>query len=211
VAATNPLPMMNKTWLAALSGVVGGVVLLAAFRFAWVPADEHTHYHANFAVFVDGQRLDLSGDEYMEEISACKVGETVQPTQRVHLHSNNPDVVHVHHEGVTWGHLFTNLGMGLGEEYLALDDGPVLTEGEGRTLKVVLNGQPQFAVDNQLIRSGDRLLVSYGPASEEEVVASQFPAVADNAEEYNQRQDPAACAGAHETTLWDRVRHAFAG
>jgi hypothetical protein len=36
-----------------------------------------------------------------------------------------------HHEGVTWGHLLANLGFGVGEDYLALDDGPVLTEVRG--------------------------------------------------------------------------------
>lgn len=153
--------------------------------------------------------VDLSADEYMEDVAACAVGETVLPTARAHLHNNNSDVAHVHHEGVTWGHLFANLGFGLGEEYLAMDNGPVLTEGEGRTLKFILNGRPQFAVHNELIRSEDRLLISYGSESVAEVLQNQFASVATNAEEYNRRQDPAGCAGAQERTLWDRIRHAF--
>lgn len=192
-------------------GLLGGIAALVLFRLALAGPPEPVHFHANFALFVDGQRVDLSGDEYMEEVGACKTGERILPTERAHLHNNNPDVAHVHHEGVTWGHLLANLGYGLGQEYLALKGGAVLTEGEGRTLKLILNGQPQFAVDNELIQSGDRLLVSFGPESEAEVIRTQFPRVAANAEEYNSRQDPAGCAGAHEATLWERLRHAVAG
>lgn len=199
-----------KTLLITILGIVVGILALAAYRFAFVPVEEPTHYHANFAIFANGERIDLSGDEYMEEVGACTVSEGVLPTERVHLHNNNPGVVHVHHEGVTWGHLLTNLGFGLGDEYLVMDDGRILAEGEDRTLKFILNGGPELSVHNQLIRSGDRLLISYG-SENEEVLRSQFPAVASNAEEYNQRPDPAACAGSVEPTLWDRVRHAFMG
>jgi hypothetical protein len=194
-----------------VAGAALGVAGLVAARFLLVPAHHAPHYHANFAIFVDGTRLDLSGDRYMEEVSACTTGEEVLPRSRAHLHGNDPDVAHVHHDGVTWGHLLANLNLGLGDDYLALDGGPVLTEGAGKTLKLVLNGQPQFAVDGELIRSGDRLLISYGAESEEEVARTQFAAVASNAEEFNQRDDPAACAGAHEAGFWERMRHAVAG
>jgi hypothetical protein len=139
------------------------------------------------------------------------LGETILPAARAHLHNNNPDVAHVHHEGVTWGHLLSNLGFGIGEKYLVLDGGRMYTAGEGRTLKFILNGQPQLSVRNELIRSGDRLLISYGPESEEEALRTQFPTVVSTAEEYNERPDPAGCSSAHEATLLDRVRHAFAG
>lgn len=200
-----------KTPLAILLGGVLGVLALAALRFAWAPVDEPTHHHANFALFVAGERIDLAADEYMEDVATCALGETVLPAARAHLHNNNPDVAHVHHEGVTWGHLLMNLGFGLGEEYLALDEGPVLVAEQGRTLKFILNGQPQYSVHNQLINSGDRLLISFGRESEQEVLRSQFPQIAATAEEFNQRPDPVGCSGAHEVTLWDRIRNAFAG
>ena len=202
---------MNKRLHAGLAGLLIGVLVLAAFRFVLVPPEEPVHYHANFALFANGERVDLSADEYMEEVGACKVSGTILPTERVHLHGNNADVAHVHHEGVTWGHLLTNLGFGIGRDYLALDQGRILIPGQGKTLKFILNGRPEFSVHNELIRSGDRLLISYGPETEEEALRVQFPAVAANAAEFNQRPDPAGCSGAHEPTLWDRVRHAFAG
>lgn len=204
------MPHRTRTIYIA-TGFLLGVTALGAFRFATVTLDEPTHYHANFALFANGERIDLSADKYMEDVATCAVGETLLPRARAHLHSNNPDVAHVHHEGVTWGHLLMNLGIGVGEDHLAPDEGLVLTEGPGRTLKFILNARPQFAIHNELIASGDRLLISYGPESEEEALRTQFPQVASDAEEYNERQDPAGCAGAHEYSLWDRLRHVFAG
>lgn len=193
-------------------GILLGVVILAAARFVFVPVERPTHYHANFAIFAHGQRIDLSADRYMEELAGCTMGEdTILPTARVHLHDNNPDVVHVHHQGVTWGHLVANLGFGLGDRYLMIRDRGLLTEGKGKTLKFILNGRPELSVHNQLIRSGDRLLISYGPENEEEILRSQFSAVASNAKEYNLKSDPAGCSGSTEPTLWERIRYAFAG
>lgn len=82
-------------------GVMVGVLLLAVARFAFNPPERPTYYHANFAAFVDGRRLDFSGSQYMEGLGMCKVGEAVLPTERVHLHNQNPNVVHVHHEDAT--------------------------------------------------------------------------------------------------------------
>lgn len=184
---------------------------MAASRFALVPIAQPTHYHANFALFVDGERVDLSADEYMEDVAACAAGEAVLPRARAHLHNNDPDVAHVHHDGVTWGHLFTNLGFGLGAEHLAMDDGRILVNDGGRTLKFILNGQPQFEVHNELIRPGDRLLVSYGKEGEAEAIRAQAPLVANDAGEFDRRSDPAGCAGPAHAGLWDRIRHAFIG
>lgn len=203
--------MSTRTAIGVVAGIVVGVLALAAARFLLVPVEQPPHYHANFAIFVDGRRINLSGNRYMEEVSACRVhGDHVLPTERVHLHNNNPDVVHVHHQGVTWGHFLANLGFDLGDRYLALEDS-LYVQGQNKTLKLIRNGRPEYAVDNELIRSGDRLLISYGAESEQEVVRKQFPAVAANAEEYNSRADPAGCSGSQEPGMWDRVRRAFWG
>jgi hypothetical protein len=194
-----------------LVGALAGIVAISALRFALVPVEEPTHYHANFALFVNGERVDLSADEYMEDVATCVVGETVHPRARAHLHNNDPNVAHVHHEGVTWGHLLANLGFGLGDDHLAMDDERILVDGGENTLKFILNGAPQYAVHNELIRPGDRLLISYGPETEAEVIRAQAPQVPADAEEFDRRIDPAGCAGPAEPGLWDRIRHAFMG
>lgn len=202
---------MKRLVLGVVVGVVLGVVGMGAARFAATPWQEEVHYHANWAVFVDGERLDLSGDRYMEDVGACVAGGEVLPNQRVHMHNNEQDVVHVHHGGVTWGHLLTNLRFVLADDFLILPDGRRLDETEGRSLKFIVNGFAVSEIRNRLIESGDRLLISYGPESLEEAAETQYSRVADNAERYNQLQDPASCSGSTEPTFRERLRRAFWG
>jgi len=195
-------------------GILLGVLLLGGARFALVHPPEAVHYHANFAVFVDGERLDLSADRFMEDVAACSADpDQVRPEDRAHLHENDPDVVHVHHGGATWGHLFTNMGMALGEDFLFLADDRRLFDGaEGRTIEFFVNGLQVPDLHNRVIRSQDRALVSIGREPFDEVLATQFPQVASDAGVFNTTSDPASCAGAHqEWTLAERLRHAFWG
>jgi hypothetical protein len=194
-----------------LIGAAGGVLLLGGLRFAFAPWDAPTHYHANWAVFIDGDRLDLTDERYMQDVSACADRRNMQAADRVHMHDGNHDVVHVHHEGATWGHLMSVLGFGLGADYLITDDGRRLFNEDGRTLKFVINGFQVPEVHNRVIRPGDRLLISYGSETLEEVLARQFPQVASNAPEYDRNYDPAGCSGPQRLPLLERLRAAFWG
>jgi hypothetical protein len=201
-------------WGTLFVGLVVGVFALGSARFFFVEPPPAVHHHANFAVFVDGERLDLSGGRYMEDVTACAADPAgIRPQDRAHLHNNDPDVVHVHHGGATWGHLFANLGMGLGDDFLILDNGRRFFDGEdGRTLKFFLNGQQVLELQNRMIRSEDRVLVSVGMETPDEALASEYAEVASNAGHFNEVSDPAGCAGAmREVSLGERLRNAFWG
>ncbi|MEJ2539902.1 MAG: hypothetical protein P8188_08035 [Gemmatimonadota bacterium] len=189
-----------------------GVLALGAARFAFAPLNPSTHHHANWAIFVDGERLDLSGDRYMEEVSACSASDAgILPTQRIHMHENNQDVVHVHHPGATWGALMANLGLSLGDDHLFTGEGDRYFDGEdGRSIVFVLNGIAVPSVHNRVVASGDRLLVSV-TGQRDAALTREFPQVADNAEEFNQRMDPASCAGHGDLPFLTRMRLAFWG
>jgi len=203
---------MQKTLLWAIGGFVVGVFALAAIRLVAGGHEEPVHYHANFAVFVDGERLDLSDDRFMQDVAACSGDPTnIPPVERVHLHNNDHDVVHVHHGGATWGHLMANLRMVLGDRLLVTRDGDLLLEDGERSMKFVLNGRAEISVYNHLIRPGDRLLISFGPESDRDVLDTQFPQVLANAPEYDAMDDPAGCGGAAHAGFWTRLRQAFVG
>lgn len=203
---------MSRTVLFGVGGLLLGILALAAFRFAAAAPEPPIHYHANFAIFANGERIDLSDDRYMEDVAVCaEDARNVSPPARVHLHNNDQDVVHVHHGGATWGHLLANLRWVLGDRVMVSRDGDIYLTGQGGMLKFILNGRPELSVYNQTIRPGDRLLISYGPESEQEAIASQFPVVASNAPQFDQLMDPAGCGAPHEPTFWTRLRHAFVG
>lgn len=199
-----------KSWLIPFAA---GALALGALRFAAAPLHHTTHYHANWAVFVDGERVDLSGDRYMEEIGACTASdEGILPEERVHMHENNADVVHVHHDGATWGALMANLGMALGDDFLHLGNGDRYEAGDGLSLVFVVNGIAVPSVHNRVIGSGDRLLISATRSAPAEVLASEYPQVADDAPAYNATMDPSSCRGGHgELPLMTRLLLAFWG
>jgi len=189
-------------------GAVAGVLLLSAARFAAQPPRHTVHYHANWAVFVDGERLDLTDGRYMEDVFQCSVDPTRQrPEDRVHMHEGNHDIVHVHAAGVTWGHLAANIGFGVGDDYL-FTDGARFESSPERDLKFVLNGSRVRSIRNLSIGDRDRLLISFGPETLEEVIATQFPVVAADADHYNHVPDPATCSGPQHESLSARLRRA---
>lgn len=203
---------MNRSALFVVLAFLLGVASLAGFRMAAAAPEPPIHYHANFAIFAHGARIDLSHDRYMQDVAACAADpRNPPPASRVHLHNNDPDVVHVHDAGATWGHLLANLRMVLGDHLLVTDDGAAFRDGEGGTLKLVLNGRPELSVYNETIRPGDRLLISFGSESLDEAIAAQFPAVASNAPEFDAMDDPAGCGGHEHRGLGARLRHAFTG
>jgi hypothetical protein len=191
-------------------GAVVGIIIMGLARFAFAPWQHPVHFHANWAIYLDGERLDLSHPRYMEDVVACAAGDQVFPEERVHMHEGIDHVVHVHHEGVSWGHLLQNLGFAAGPDFLVLDDGRMLAvDGDGRSLKYVLNGIAMADIRGHLIRPGDRLLISHGTEPAGEVLARQYPLVPDDAAHYDELQDPSTCAGATHLPVGARLRRAF--
>lgn len=198
-----------------VSGAALGVVAVGSARFALLPDlvnEAFPHFHANYAVFIDGERLDLSGEEYMEDLASCRVDPLLMlPLDRTHMHERNQDVVHVHARGVTWGHFFANIGFTLRDDFLRTDERVMYEEAEGRSLKFILNGNPITSAYNELIKTEDRLLISFGTESVEELIGGQFDAVQANAHVFNEfHRDGAGCSvGPPDETRGERLRRAF--
>jgi hypothetical protein len=193
-----------------LSGVVLGVVGFGLVRLAALPPPDTVHYHANWAVWINGQRVDFTGDRYMEDVAACAADlSNITAHQRVHMHEHNADVVHVHAPGATWGHLLQNLGWGIGPNWIYTDTGEMYRDGEGGRLTFVLNGIVVPPAYDRVIQDGDRMLISFGSETPEELLNERFPTVASNALEYDENYDPAGCQGTPEETFGDRLRRAF--
>jgi hypothetical protein len=90
-----------------------------AYNYFYVPPKEPNsveipHYHAEFQVYIDGERKDLSTLDYMY-FAPCRVydfGEVeLEEIDRAHFHGYVGDVLHVHDDGVTWRVLLGNLNI----------------------------------------------------------------------------------------------------
>lgn len=192
--------------VAALTGFVFGVAWLIVMR-AILAYPEAIHYHANFAVFINGTRESFDGFGFYEEIQACTPDYINSPRSRVHMHQPDNDVVHVHDYAGTWGNLFENLGLALGDDVIQTTSG-TFTDGQGGELSFVLNGAAVPSVANLVIASEDRLLISFGDPGN---VSTEYEQVAQTAWQFNLEPDPGACKGSSQPTLIDRLKHAVLG
>jgi|AntRauTorcE11897_2_1112592.scaffolds.fasta_scaffold10925_4 hypothetical protein len=198
--------LSKRILLAGLAGLVVGIMALTAVRFV-LASDESVHYHANFAVYVDGQREQFDSFTFYEEIQACGDDYANNPRARAHLHDQINHVIHIHNEGVTWGNFFENIGYTLGNDVLTTDDG-VYTDSDDGQLTFRLNGQDVTTIANQNITSEDVLLISFGNDNDEEL-QQRYENIEKNAAEYNQKDDPSSCSGGQGFTTTERLQHAI--
>ncbi|MDQ3123845.1 MAG: hypothetical protein M3Q14_04145 [bacterium] len=174
---------------------LAGVLWLAAVRFLIVRSEE-THYHANFAVYINNIRLGFNETSFYEEIAACSVENDNNPKGRVHMHEQVSDVIHIHDKRVTYGNFFHNIGWNAGDEVLETND-EIYQTLDSIKLTYILNGQKTERIDNRIIGNADQLLVSYGQANDAELKA-QFNSISNSAVEVNNKPDPASCSGLNE-------------
>jgi hypothetical protein len=189
-------------------GLFLGAVLILGIRFITYSPPHQTHYHANFAVYLNGEREQFKGGQYYEEVAVCNLHDTMTPKMRTHMHNEENGVVHVHDDGVTWGQFFENLGWIVGPDFIRTPERLYMAD-DAKKLHIVLNGDNLTglsSITNEVIGDTDRLLVSYGDV-DENTLDKQFDSVLSNAGEYNNRPDPAACSGDHDVTFSDRLEH----
>ncbi len=185
---------------------VAGVLWMVAMRFVTLRSHE-VHYHANFAVFVDGERLPFERFTFYEEIAACSSDGATSPKIRAHMHDQINHVVHVHDNGVTWGHFFANLGFIDGDTIFKTDTA-TYTEDTDTAIRFVLNGEEVDTTANRTIGDEDVLLITIGQPSDNDL-QMQYAQIERDAAIYNQNTDPSACSGAKQLTTAERLKRAI--
>lgn len=202
----------TKWFLFAVGLVLGAAVILGIRFYTYKP--DTVHYHANFALYINGQQEQFKGPQYYEESAMCAVSNasTMTPTERAHMHDNINDVVHIEDHAVTWGDFFANLGWSIGSNFIAQPDGTMYLENGNTKLNVILNAQDLTdisSVADSVIRDQDRLLVNYGEVSEPTLM-QEYRAIPGTAHHYDVAQDPKSCSGHDSSTMFqDRLKHLF--
>lgn len=187
----------KKILLVGGSGIVLGAFIVLGIRFVTYKIPDQVHYHANFAVYVNGQRQEFKGAKYYEETAAetCTLNPVASPKERAHMHGNVNSVVHVEDHLVTWGNFMQNLGWGIGDDYLKTSDTMNTNSNQGK-LRFILNGKPIESVSGQIIQDKDQLLISYGTDSNDQL-QNEYKNVPATAANYDTSNDPASCGAGH--------------
>lgn len=193
--------------LFGLAMFVLGAFMLIAFRFTMIK-DNSVHHHANFALYINGQKDEFKSFTFYEEVAACNAHDPDDVKSRVHMHNKTAGLLHVHARAVTWGQFFANLGYTLGNKVVETDAGVYGDGQDGNTLSYLLNGQEVTSIENRVIKSEDVLLINYGK-DDEKTLQDRNAAIPRTAKEANTTPDPAACSGSKKLTFTDRLKQSL--
>lgn len=188
-------------------GLLVALIATTAIRYALIK-DTAVHYHANFALYINGQEDPFKSFTFYEEIAACDTHELDNPKPKAHMHDQNAHLVHVHAHGMTWGYFFTNLGYTLGDNLIKTDNGVFIAGDDGNQLTFYLNGQKVDHIAGSVIKSEDVLLINYGKDSDA-TLKQRYDSIPRDAHKANLTKDPAACSGGAELTTWNRLKQAL--
>lgn len=204
-----PFRLRPAEWFTV--GLLVGVLIILVIRF-FTYSPVQVHYHANFAVYLNGQREEFKGPQYYQEVAICStVNGISSPLQRAHMHDNVNSVIHVHDHAVTWGQFFENLGWFVGPNFIQTDNGTMYLANDTSKLHVILNDQDYTGatpITDVVIGDKDRLLISFGDVSGQQI-QQEYRSVPSTAAKYDADKDPASCAGSEDVTIKDRLHHLF--
>ncbi|MBI4173793.1 MAG: hypothetical protein HY519_03685 [Candidatus Aenigmarchaeota archaeon] len=171
--------MASKTVLAG-----AGMVVLLALAAAWYAANSKgsgllgdVHEHADFLLYLDGQPYDFAQAKYMSAANHSL-------SNFVHLHDLDGKVIHKHASGITLGFFFQSLGMRFNASCFVLDSGAAYCNG--KHLSMLVNGKKSGAFGDYELNDLDRILISYGNATDTELL-QQMAAVTDNACRFSEK------------------------
>lgn len=154
----------------------------------------YIHYHANFAVFIDWNKIDFSDDKYMEDITACKLWNHKSQKDRVHLHENNPWTIHIHDDWVTWWHFFSNIWYSFTDNFLSDDNWDIYLVNSDKKLTFILNWNEVKNPFNKPINSEDILLIDYWTWNIDNILKNKYSQIKIDAWIYNNMDDPTTCS-----------------
>lgn len=161
-------------------------------RTAQNPDPNHTH--ADFAVYVDGERFDFSADELMSGASTDAEHDDAHH-QYLHLHDGIGHVIHRHKPGLTLKEFFDSIQVGMeGNCYVSfapLADGQICDD---TPFRLFVNGEELPFTLDYAFSDLDQVLLTTAATDEE--VQQQLKEMTDDACLYSktcpQRGDPPA-------------------
>ncbi|HZX19442.1 MAG TPA: hypothetical protein VFF13_00325 [archaeon] len=166
--------MNSKQFLYIGAGVLVLAIVLVLAKPYIFPEEKEFHIHADFAVYLNGEKVDFAKEKYMSS-------EYTRLSYFFHLHDLDGNVMHMHLEGLKLGEFFGSIGMRFFEECFVLDNGQTFCEQtDNKKLRMFVNGKENFEYDNYVFNDLDRILITYGNESESEI-QEQINSVTDNA------------------------------
>lgn len=158
----------NIAIAAGVFAVIAVIVGYSAYTFATMSGnvprappgagtlgDEHEH--ASLLVRIFGDKFDFSLPPYQIKSSW------------IHFEGGDGNTVHRHASGVTLGYLFDTLNIDLTNDCFIFPDQREFCTNEDYSLKFYINHQKVNGIRDYILQQGDRILISYGNESQEQI------------------------------------------
>ena len=115
------------------------------------------HVHSSLLVRIFGDKFDFAVPSYQIKSSW------------IHFEDSDGTTIHRHSSGVTLGYLFDSINIGIDSKCFVFPDGRQFCTNEDYSLKYYINHQPVSNIYDYIFEDGDRILISFGPETPEEV------------------------------------------
>ena len=129
-----------------------------------------THIHMDWKVYLNGKAVDVSIPKYQKP----------HINQYTHMEGGDGNLIHVHATGATFGFFLNSIGLKLDSSCLTMDTGEKYCNEGNKTLKFYLNGKANDQWDKYLLKNLDKILISYGNESEDQI-KQQLATITDKA------------------------------
>ena len=115
------------------------------------------HAHAGILVKIFGDTFDFSGTAFQIK------------SPWIHFEGGDGTTMHKHATGVTVGYLFDTLPVSVDDDCFEFGDGRSFCTNEDYSLKFFINGESVTGISDYSISEDDKILVSYGSETPEEI------------------------------------------
>ena len=120
------------------------------------------HVHSSLLVRIFGDKFDFSVPSYQIKSSW------------IHFEESDGTTIHRHSTGVTLGYLFDSINIGIDNKCFVFPDGRQFCTNEDYSLKYYINHQPVSNISEYIFEDGDRILISFGPETPEQIEEQLF-------------------------------------
>ena len=120
------------------------------------------HVHSSLLVRIFGDKFDFAVPSYQIKSSW------------IHFEDSDGTTIHRHSTGVTLGFLFDSLNIGIDTDCFIFPDGRQFCTNEDYSLKYYINHKPVSSIRDYIFEDGDRILISFGSETPEEIEDQLF-------------------------------------
>lgn len=149
--------LLSFKWLvlAIVGAAIGAGLTLYVTQQDSVSYDDEVHVHADFLLYVNGERLRFTDAKYQSDLE-----QILHPD--LHFHDGNDEVIHRHADGQMLTAFMDSLGWQLNNECLVSDEGESYCSDGNNELKLYVNGEQITNIESYEPQDLDQVLLYYG-------------------------------------------------